>query len=341
MKRSPVRRLAALAAVAVPLALLAGAAVTNLRLALNAPRRPAASPVVTRSTRPRPTRPPAEESIRLARGRCLVHLDNADAEAREALARSLGTLDAFFTAARLRTPRFADRVLGWEGHGHLLAGSLQSSGGNTHATFLAKAFGDTLFTPKQIEAQVDRVVRDCLEAERDVENRLLVTVRRDLADLPVSSPVVTLDERGLRSLIGRVTNDALVVAGAALRDEAARELVALAVGEVLANVVVRAGASAGLLGAGAASSAATFGVGLAAGLVVDQVVSWGWDYWSDPRGALARSTAARVDAIRCVVVEGTASEPALRPRLEKWARGRAAARRAAVLGLIGREGGEP
>ena len=81
------------------------------------------------------------------------------------------------------------------------------------------------------------------------------------------------------------------------------------------------------MGAGASSSAATLGVGLAAGLVVDQVVSWAWDRWSDPRGVLARATAVRVDAIRRAVVEGTATAPGLRPRLESWAHERAAAPR--------------
>ena len=103
---------------------------------------------------------------------------------------------------------------------------------------------------------------------------------------------------------------------------------------------MRVGVSAGLLGAGASSSAATLGVGLAAGLVVDQIVSWAWDRWSDPRGALARATAARVDAIRRAVVEGTASARACG---RVWSRGLASGppRRAAVLGLVGREGGEP
>ena len=126
---------------------------------------------------------------------------------------------------------------------------------------------------------------------------MLVAIRLDVADLPDKLPVVDLDGVQLRSLMGGAAEDAAAVAGAALRDDLARELVSLAVGELLAQAAVRAGASAGLLGAGAATSVGTFGVGLAAGFVVDQVVSWAWDHWSDPRGELARATADRVDEI--------------------------------------------
>ena len=55
MERRLVRRLAALAAVAVPLALLARAAVTNVRLALTASRPIATAPAASHA--PAPGRP--------------------------------------------------------------------------------------------------------------------------------------------------------------------------------------------------------------------------------------------------------------------------------------------
>ena len=160
MRHRDQRRLAALAAVAVPLALLSRAAVTNVMQALTQSgagrgrrRPPPPGPPA------RPPRPPSEETIKLARARCVVHLDRADAEARRAVAANLAALDAFFAAARQRAPRFAERVLGWEGHWHLAAGLLGASGGDRHRAFLAEAFGATLFTPEQVEEQVGRVVQ--------------------------------------------------------------------------------------------------------------------------------------------------------------------------------------
>ena len=64
------------------------------------------------------------------------------------------------------------------------------------------------------------------------------------------------------------------------------------IGEVLAQAVVRLGASAGLLGGGAASSAATLGSGLIVGLVLDRVLAWLWD----GRGELIRELEARIAA---------------------------------------------
>ncbi len=336
MRRSPLGRLAALAAVAVPLALLARATWSNFRQAsapcarpagpIGAPRNPAAG------ARPKPGR-----LGEMARARCLAHLDRADAEARQALDRRIRRLDAFFADAGRRAPLFAGRALGPEGKWRLVADHLPGASGDSHGAFVARAFREVVLSPGRVEAEARRAALGYLDDLRGIEGRMLVAIRRDVADLPGAPPSHLMDEKLLRESIEGAAAEAAGHAGAGLRDDVARGLVALAVGEAVAQAAVRVGTSAGVLGAGVASGAATFGVGLAAGLVADRLVSSAWDRWSDPRGELARAVAARVDELRRVVVDGTTSAPGLRPQLERWSRGRAEARRAAVLGPNSRE----
>ncbi len=289
--------------------------------------------------RPRPDAPPAppspEELIRRARALAASDLDRADAACRQALADQLQALDRFFVAVQAQVPRFADRALSWESKWLLATDPFRSTALARHPGFLRRGFAEILFAPVELEIRVRGAVEGYLEATRQIEGVLLVDLRRDLAELPTTLPIVTLDEPALRAVLERAAASAAGHVGRDLREDVAREVVALVVGEVLTQAVVRLGASAGLLGAGAASSAATLGSGLIVGLVLDQVLAWLWD----GRGELIRELEARIAQVRQLVLEGSAATPGLRPRLIAWDRERSALRRAAVLDLIGRPGG--
>jgi hypothetical protein len=115
----------------------------------------------------------------------------------------------------------------------------------------------------------------------------------------------------------------LADASASVRVELGHELAALAIGEVLAEVALRLGASAGLVGAGQASTAITFGVGLVAGLAAERAIAWAF---GDPRDYLARRLGAALDELKRRVLDGTPGVPGLRAGLERATAGRIARR---------------
>jgi hypothetical protein len=325
---------ALLAALAAALGVLAHEAATNWRRGLGTPEASGGRPAPRAVVEPAPATP--EELRRRAGAAAAPLLDRADVECRKSLAEQLADLDQFFEEARHRAPRLAERLLGWEGRWALLADRLRLDPG-AHAAFVRAAFAEVLFTPEQLEDRVRRAAEGYLEAAGDVEGELLVRLRQDLDGLPDVAKLDLPDVQDLRSLVERTSAGAAVGAGAGLRADAARELVALAVGEVLAQAAVRLGTSAGLLGAGAASAATTLGAGLVIGVVVDQLLAWLWD----PRADLARALDGRLGELRRLVVDGTAEAPGLRRRLARFDRERAAARRAAVLEAINAGGGGP
>jgi hypothetical protein len=327
-------RLLLLAAGAVLLGVLAHQTQRNVRRVVDA----LTDPRVEQIARPiaRVVPPSLAELRRRAREQARPHLDRADAECRAAVARQLHDLDRFFAEATRRTPRFADQVLGWDGAWRLVSDRLHP-GQHAHATFVRQRFGETLFTPEQLDGRVRQAVANYLEAVQEIEGQMLVQVRHDLADLPTTLPLVTLDQTMIQKTLAQAVARATEQAQTGLRDDVTRELVALVVGETLAQVVVRAGVSAGLLGTGAASAAATFGTGLALGLVADQFVRQVWD----SRGELVRTLDRQLATLRGLVIEGTDRAPGLRQRLEALDSARAARRRAAVRELIDMEGDGP
>jgi hypothetical protein len=120
-----------------------------------------------------------------------------------------------------------------------------------------------------------------------------------------------------------------------------REIASFILGEIAAHVGVKLGVSAGILGTGAGSGWATFGVGLVAGLVVDQVVTAAYDAYADPKGELTRQVVSQLDAMERLILDGSDGAPGLKSRLMQFAEERSALRETAVMQLLGNgEGGD-
>jgi hypothetical protein len=258
-----------------------------------------------------------------AREAVLARLARADAAGRRALDDQLAGLEQFFADARSRTPAFADRVLGWDAARALVADAL--GGGHDHTELVRRAFAELVLAPGDLESRLGAAADGYLDAVQQAEDVLLAELRAELPALPTTLPLATPDRQALGESLGRAVAGAVAGARHGIAGDVAREMVALAAGEVLARATFR-------LGAGA-TSFTTLGTGLLAAVAVDRVISLAWD----GRGRLVGEVDRRLDGLRALALEGTAGTPGLRAVLEAFDRDRAARRRAAVIGLL--EGG--
>jgi hypothetical protein len=85
---------------------------------------------------------------------------------------------------------------------------------------------------------------------------------------------------------------------------------------------------------GAASSWATFGVGLIAGLIVDQIVARIWDWWSDPDAELGLQLAGKLVELQELICNGDETMLGLRGEFQRLAESRDRARREAIDGIL-------
>ena len=106
-------------------------------------------------------------------------------------------------------PRFAAEVLGFAGQWRLVADSLPPGGGGRHHIFLREAFDRCIFPEDRLRAEIRAAVDGYLLAERDLEDRLLIDLRR----LPPAARVMTEVDSAIRDrLAGRSLKDLIAAA---------------------------------------------------------------------------------------------------------------------------------
>src|SRR5579864_3838985 len=281
-----------------------------------------------------------EELRRHARLRALPHLDWADRESQRQIAGHVALVDAFFAVMKQRTPQFAESVLGWDSKWAVLADHLPFVEGGRHEAFLRQALRAHLFTPEQLEQLTRQVVQAYMDSLRDMEGVMLVKIRQDVGDVAPGHAIVVPDQKMLEQLYAQIVAKVTETTDSGLRNDVARATVSLIVGEVFTQVALEMGASCSILGAGAATTPETLGVGLIVGLIADQLVTRLWDSWADPQGDLVKWLNSKLDEMHGFIVEGTAQAPGLKQRLEQYARERASVRRVAVLKMIDESRGE-
>ena len=267
-----------------------------------------------------------------ARRRAQPHIEQADAESLAGIEPNLKPLVAFFEAAKDHADAFAADVLGWSGKYQLIRGQ--------HEEFLADAFRKHFFGPDELKQAMTGAVQSYLTDLEAIDNEMLVDIRMDVADLPAGAtlgamPVPDLKERYRTArdrIAGITTADAAVDVGRVAAD--------MIVTAVVTMMAARLGTSAAVVGAGAASSWWTFGIGLVVGVIVDQIIAQVWDWTYDPRGKLVALVKAKIDEVRKLVLDGDAGQPGLRAELRRYADRRAIARREAVLALLADTSGD-
>ncbi|HJT36380.1 MAG TPA: hypothetical protein VJ783_30435 [Pirellulales bacterium] len=284
--------------------------------------------IITADAAPLPQPAPSPKEI------ARPHLIWAQREAANALDEHLKEVDQFFADSRQHTPEFAQRALGWGSKWRFAADHVPFTKGGRHQAFIRAQFEEHLFTPTQLAELVEQVVAGYLAHLRSVEGEMLVRVRADVADFPEAYPIARLDEADFEAQYDEAVAQALAAASSGMRFDVGTLLVSEIAGEVLAQVAIRLGVSAGILTAGAGSSWATFGVGLVVGLIVDQIVSWVWDWYADPIGSLTMQLNAKLDGIHRLLVDGSDEVQGLRSRLKAYAEKRARVRESAVLAVL-------
>lgn len=203
-----------------------------------------------------------------------------------------------------------------------------------HKIFISEKFKEHIFKPAQLEDAVKQEVKSYLAHMRNIESKMLVNMRADIADIPATYPLAKLDDKQLQEAYDQVLSRTISATGSDLRNDIAKQLVSFIAGEVLVLVAVRLGVSAGILGVGTTTGPATLGITVIVSLIVEQIVSLVWDWWADPKSDLATELNRKIDEMNRVTVDG------LRNRLLQFSRERATSRKAAVLSLLQPTSGE-
>lgn len=261
------------------------------------------------------------------------HLEWAEAETTKAIDESLQPIRVFFRESKGRTADFADDVLGFRSKMKLVWDTLPMTE-KVHPTFVRTRFEEKIFRPVDLEHVVEQAVAGFLQQLDGIEGEMLVRLRTDMSDFPQAYPLEQIDRDVLKKSYNEAINVALEASGEDLTQATSELIVSTVAGEVLTVVALRVGVSAGILGAGGASGTVTLGVGVVVGLIVDQIVSFVWDWYADPKGSLAADLNGRLDDMSLLIVSGTDGQGGLKAELRQLAESRAKLRREALLKIL-------
>ncbi len=262
------------------------------------------------------------------------HLQVASDRSQQIIDDQLAPIDRFFQSTKEGTAKFAELSLGWGSKWRLVADSIPYTQGNRHSEYLRSKFEEFVFTPEQFEKVIRQSVDGYLAELRSIESKMLVDLKADLDDFPADSVLRRFDATQWQESFDDAIAKATTAASDQIGSDVATQLVSIITGEVLAQVAVRLGVSSGILTTGAASGWATFGVGVAIGLVIDQLVTIAWDHWADPKGKLTKQLNMKIQEINILIRNGDSQVQGLRTRFRQIADQRAVLRGDAIIELL-------
>jgi len=141
-------------------------------------------------------------------------------------------------------------------------------------------------------------------------------------------------------LKGLLTRDAQVTAGREVAALVAMDVATTIVLRIVQVVAAERGVEAGILGAGAASSVATLGVGPIVGLIVDQAFTWVMKKAGyDPAQEIAGKVRASLSRIENLLLDGAEGHSGLSRELQTLHAARSQLRHAVINKLL-QKGGE-
>lgn len=240
----------------------------------------------------------------------------ADAADRAALETQLATVDAFFQERRPGTKAFAEAVLSFKGKWVFVKSKLPTAEDGDHLKFLNEKFERNIFTIDELRRVIESSIGGYVSRVQGIENQLLVDVQADLSERELAvagAPLANVPEGEFRNRFEALLQSVATSVAHDSQFAASREVVSFVAGEIAAQIAVRVatavatrlGISAGILGTGAASGWATFGLGLVAAVVIDVAIdkitrAAGYD----PVAKVAAKVDEVLGQVRTMIVDG-------------------------------------
>ena len=222
----------------------------------------------------------------------------------------------FFAEKNNHARDFGDEVTGWGGKWAYVKGVFTGDDGKAQQAHIKQSFERHIFTDRDIKELLKGVITAYLSELEGQENSLLVEIQADLGeqDMPALRDLLTQQGgAGFRTEFQNMVTQVAPVVGRDVKIGLGREAavwigsdIAAAIGIRIASAAaVRLGVSGGILGTGAASSVATFGVGLGVCFVVDAVVDKVMrEAGYDPSGQIAKELTVALSRIENLLLEG-------------------------------------
>jgi len=269
------------------------------------------------------------------------HLDTANTRTNQALELRIAEVQSFFSQAQQRTSGFAETALGWSSKWPMLVDALPFNGSGRQDAFLRAEFERQVFSPDDLAKAIQQAVAGFAADLASIENRMLVDIRADLSARGIDSAIHALDDDQLQESFRLMLAECRQAAATDAADDVAIFVTAVVIERIITKAlfgaVRKTGASAAVLGAGAATSWASLGTSMVVAIVVDQILSKIWDWAFDPAGNLQANLNGHLQSLGDAICEGNDDAGGLRSQLQQFATERAHYRQQSLEIMLGDE----
>lgn len=250
------------------------------------------------------------------------HLRAAEQRALLLIEPQLAALDAFFHEAKRGSEAFVDSALSWNSKLKLITDCVAEDNG--HEAHIREQIDSHLFTQDKLQATTAAMTSTLLTGMESIESQMLVDLRVDVEEFSAAYEFGSRNEKEIHRAYALMTATVRDELDSRLQAELGREVASLIASSVAAKLVVKLGVSAGLLGTGAASSWASFGIGLGVAIAADQLL----EKWMDSKQQLITVIHEALDD------QALTMRTELERQLEDYVKRRASLRQDAVMQLL-------
>ena len=226
---------------------------------------------------------------------------------------SVKIVRAFFDRQRGNARAFAGDMLSWGGKWAYAKGLIYNG---SHEQFVQECFRKHLFSSEELSSTIQTSVDRLVNEIQSQENQLLVKIQADLSGSDLAKPQYLpslADPERLRNVYDDMLIQVLPIVSRDMGITVSREMASFVGGEITSLIVIEIGASlatslgvsGSVLGVGAGTGIATFGVGLVAAILVDMALDWvirqqGYD----PEGQIADKVISTLNKIESHILDG-------------------------------------
>lgn len=293
-----------------------------------------------------------KQALEQARKKVDGHLSESEGAMKKYADARVAGIRTFFDGAETGVPGFSESMLGWKSKWILIKEKAQfwKEENEEHRAYIEEQFATHVFRAEDLDSRIRKAIEDFVSRDGEaVNNQFLTGVREDVP-IELIDPETTperFEERTRESIEQNFNISAEKVYGKVGADAAG--FVASSIASAIATSVLvkvgtsvgaRLGTSATILAAGAGSSYFTLGIGFLAAVVIDFVLGWAINYFTDPEGDLTQTIRFELTKLERLIIEGapaTENEDAvvgLRQELQTIAELQAQSRRSAMNSIL-------
>ena len=270
------------------------------------------------------------------RQRIDTHLAKAEKACQDSASKVIARVDLFFRRCSQSVPAFINAATGWYSYGYCIADLTPFTSHTRLRNYLDRRFRNHFFSEQSLAVFLNQQVKNFQADIEEAENILLRDIAADIESL-VPAQAGTTSESVLRSMYRKVLAQAeadvkinhLTTTIVAIDSVVLSQIIILIMSRVAASLATRTG-SKGIGAVGVVGGP----LGIACTMLLEYLLTWAWDWWTNPRGKMAGKLIEQFNGIRSMIIDGVDGQRGLKAELESLLAARKAVRGRIVIEAV-------